>query len=122
MGVTNRRSFLVTLAAGFALDPERLLWTPGKKTISIPKPRITSNTYALYSDTKRWYYATVYKEYPIGCKPDYEGRISFTDFYYAINNPPTEKFPMYHLLHPSTDESRVELVVALGGGPYDIGD
>ena len=35
----NRRSFLSTLAlgaAGFALDPERLLWRPGAKTIFLP--------------------------------------------------------------------------------------
>jgi len=35
----NRRRFLATLcagAAGFALDPERLLWVPGKKTIFLP--------------------------------------------------------------------------------------
>ena len=34
----NRRGFFAALS-GFALDPERLLWTPGKKLISIPKPR-----------------------------------------------------------------------------------
>ena len=36
----NRRSFFATLAAGLAAaaDPERLLWVPGKKMISIPKP------------------------------------------------------------------------------------
>lgn len=35
----NRRSFLTglaTLIGGSALDPERLLWVPGKKLISIP--------------------------------------------------------------------------------------
>lgn len=35
----NRRAFLTTLAAGLAgaaLDPERLLWVPGQKTIFIP--------------------------------------------------------------------------------------
>jgi hypothetical protein len=36
----NRRSFLAALAAGFAFDPERLLFVPGKKTFSIPKPRV----------------------------------------------------------------------------------
>ena len=35
----NRRSFLAGLATAFVVDPERLLWVPGKKTISIPKPR-----------------------------------------------------------------------------------
>ncbi len=32
----SRRGFLAF--AGLALDPERLLWVPGKKLISIPKP------------------------------------------------------------------------------------
>lgn len=37
----NRRAFFATLTAGLAAaaDPERLLWTPGKKLISIPKPQ-----------------------------------------------------------------------------------
>lgn len=34
----NRRSFLASLLATATLDPERLLWTPGRKLISIPKP------------------------------------------------------------------------------------
>lgn len=33
----NRRNFLAALAAA-ALDPERLLWQPGAKLISIPRP------------------------------------------------------------------------------------
>lgn len=35
----NRRGFIAALAAfasGTVLDPERLLWVPGAKTISIP--------------------------------------------------------------------------------------
>jgi hypothetical protein len=35
----NRRSFLRlagVAAAGFALDPERLLWVPGRKTFFLP--------------------------------------------------------------------------------------
>jgi hypothetical protein len=35
----NRRGFLgalATLAAGHVLDPERLLWVPGAKTIFLP--------------------------------------------------------------------------------------
>lgn len=39
----NRRGFLGALAAGaaaFAIDPERALWVPGAKTISIPRPRV----------------------------------------------------------------------------------
>lgn len=35
----NRRSFLSMLAATAVLDPERLLWVPGKKTIFVPAPR-----------------------------------------------------------------------------------
>jgi hypothetical protein len=41
MTALGRRGFLGglgTLLATAALDPERLLWVPGKKTISIPKP------------------------------------------------------------------------------------
>jgi hypothetical protein len=34
----NRRGFLA-LAAGMLLDPERLLWRPGAKHISIPAPQ-----------------------------------------------------------------------------------
>ncbi len=35
----NRRGFLTTLAAGLvAPDPEKLLWVPGRKLISIPRP------------------------------------------------------------------------------------
>jgi len=36
----TRRALLAALAGGLAAaqDPERLLWTPGKKLISIPKP------------------------------------------------------------------------------------
>ena len=35
----NRRLFLGAIASAFVADPERLLWTPGRKLISIPKPR-----------------------------------------------------------------------------------
>lgn len=35
----SRRGFLGALAAAFAGDPERLLWLPGKKLISVPAPR-----------------------------------------------------------------------------------
>lgn len=34
----NRRGFLAALAGAFVTDPERLLWVPGKKLISIPAP------------------------------------------------------------------------------------
>lgn len=35
----TRRAFLPTLIAGMMLDPERLLWRPGAKLISLPAPR-----------------------------------------------------------------------------------
>ena len=38
----NRRFFLGSLLATATLDPERLLWVPGKKLISIPKPRLAA--------------------------------------------------------------------------------
>ncbi len=44
----NRRGFLTSLlgiAATATLDPERLLWVPGKKLTSIPKPRVVSLDY-----------------------------------------------------------------------------
>lgn len=38
--MTSRRSFLAALAAAFvAPDPERLLWVPGARVISVPAPR-----------------------------------------------------------------------------------
>lgn len=44
----TRRSFLnaaLAFAATATLDPEKLLWVQGKKTFSIPKPRIGINEY-----------------------------------------------------------------------------
>ena len=35
----NRRGFLATLAAGLTLDPERALWVPGRKLISLSRKR-----------------------------------------------------------------------------------
>lgn len=43
----NRRSFLAAIAGAFAADPERLLWIPGAKTISIPAPRVRYVTYSM---------------------------------------------------------------------------
>ena len=36
MRIVNRRSFLASLLATATLDPEKLLWVPGKKTIFMP--------------------------------------------------------------------------------------
>jgi hypothetical protein len=38
MGTVNRRGFLAAALGALAYDPERALWTPGKKLISIPRP------------------------------------------------------------------------------------
>lgn len=40
--MNTRRGFLATLIGAAVLDPERLLWVPGKKMISIPKQVIES--------------------------------------------------------------------------------
>lgn len=37
--VLGRRGFISSLLAAAVLDPERLLWVPGRKMISISKPR-----------------------------------------------------------------------------------
>lgn len=36
----NRRLFISTLTGGALADPEELIWTPWKKMISIPSPRL----------------------------------------------------------------------------------
>jgi hypothetical protein len=36
----SRRGFLGALLGTAVLDPKRLLWIPGKKLISIPRPRV----------------------------------------------------------------------------------
>ena len=39
----ERRSFIAALMGTAVLDPERLLWKPGQKLISIPRPRVASD-------------------------------------------------------------------------------
>jgi hypothetical protein len=36
----NRRGFLQALIGSAVLDPDRLLWVPGRKLISIPAPQV----------------------------------------------------------------------------------
>ena len=55
----NRRLFLASLT-GLVVDPERLLWTPGKKLISIPPP--TKYVYFLGPAYVEWEYSA-----PKGC-------------------------------------------------------
>ena len=55
----NRRSFLASLLTPLVLDPEKLLWVPGAKTIFIPKPR-QLNCYTIgyvHADIERTYLA-----------------------------------------------------------------
>lgn len=39
----NRRGFLGALLGALVLDPEKALWVPGRKLISIPTPQRFSN-------------------------------------------------------------------------------
>jgi hypothetical protein len=53
----NRRGFFTALAgltATAVLDPERLLWVPGQKLISIPKP-MTYNRIEIREPRGIWY-------------------------------------------------------------------
>ncbi len=50
----NRRAFLTALVAApaaLAFDPERALWMPGKKLISIPAPRAIAIAYKFHGET-----------------------------------------------------------------------
>jgi hypothetical protein len=70
----NRRSFLTALASALVLDPERLLWVPGQKLISIPKPskprylhidgQIAFPFYDSSNGLARWF--VMYREMPLG--------------------------------------------------------
>jgi hypothetical protein len=43
-GKMNRRAFIAALT-GAVLDPERLIWQPGRKTISIPSGGVFGGSY-----------------------------------------------------------------------------
>lgn len=51
-GMNRRNLFgaLAALAATAALDPERLLWVPGRKLISIPAPMLPPSPLRLYAE------------------------------------------------------------------------
>jgi hypothetical protein len=49
VAVLNRRSFLASVAAAIALDPERALWVPGKKLITVGRPPIPVHLETMYS-------------------------------------------------------------------------
>jgi hypothetical protein len=61
-GMNRRRFFgsLAAIAAAAALDPERALWIPNKKLISIPAPRIMTDRVEVYDNrtyklVERWW-------------------------------------------------------------------
>jgi hypothetical protein len=47
----NRRGFLTALIGAATLDPERLLWVPGKKSIFIPPVRSLDLNRMIVSET-----------------------------------------------------------------------
>ncbi len=51
--MTSRRGFLAGLAAAFVIDPEKLLFVPGKKTFSIPADPGVSLRYIVAWDPVR---------------------------------------------------------------------
>jgi hypothetical protein len=65
----NRRGFLAAMSA-MVLDPERLLWVPGAKTISIPAPR-QAVTWTWRTDT--WIVEYAAKLHPDDRLPDDTG-------------------------------------------------
>ncbi len=64
----NRRSFLASFAAACAFDPERLLWVPDQKTISIPAKK---EIYLLEYDGRAFFVGR-----------DTDGRLTYSAFLY----------------------------------------
>jgi hypothetical protein len=50
----GRRGFLGALLGAAVLDPERLLWVPGKRMISIPAPVIKTARFQYVLEFSRW--------------------------------------------------------------------
>jgi hypothetical protein len=50
----SRRGLLGMLAGGLVLDPERALWVPGKKLISIPAPAQSGVWYMLAAEKESY--------------------------------------------------------------------
>ncbi len=112
----NRRLFLSTLAAGLAgatLDPEKLLWTPGKKLISIPAPQKLLGPlpywYTVYYSPRSplgWdIHTTVSREWFAGAMPSTQRD---TETGRLLSNPPAgfkQTSPMYLSLYSSYEES-----------------
>lgn len=65
----NRRGFLGSLLGAAVIDHERLLWVPGRKTISIPMPGIVLTSkevnavYKLINSLMDKWYAESYDQY-----------------------------------------------------------
>jgi len=99
----NRRSFLSLFAASAVLDPERLLWVPGRKLISIPTPtpefimsffvtRGQSRSQVDLSESEYWHWrrdgelpARILGVFPVGTQGWTNPR--------PIPHPPPVKFP-----------------------------
>lgn len=63
----NRREFigaLVGAAAGMAIDPERALWVPRAKLISIPQFRPVEMRFMVHQNAIRDAYALFIKDWP----------------------------------------------------------
>lgn len=74
--ISSRRNFLGLLAAGLALDPERLLWVLGARLILIPKPSPLTQTV-----TFSGVYIREPLMYPVS------GNWATPGFYYNIRDP-----------------------------------
>jgi hypothetical protein len=55
--MVNRRGFLASLAgaAAIALDPDRALWVPGAKLISVPAPSVVEHFFYWFDYAGRLY-------------------------------------------------------------------
>jgi hypothetical protein len=107
----QRRTFLASLIATAVLDPERLLWVPGRKTISIPSPREwlwinlrETQATGLFSNGGR-FPGDVVTYMPLDelsaiCKKAYENHKTFCRQTFGKFEPLTEAAPMHIELPP----------------------
>ena len=58
----NRREFIASLLAAAAVDPERLLWVPGRKKIFIPPPRPEIVVHSLMPNNPIYVVETFYRD------------------------------------------------------------
>jgi hypothetical protein len=69
----NRRGFLsfIPAAAAIAADPERLLWVPGKKLISIPAITVCTVETKIFQAEGIISYNFIVPARPVECEPKY---------------------------------------------------